>query len=268
MILVNGETGSAISALDRGLAYGDGVFRTLTAHGGPLHWRRHYTKLARDCARLAIECPMESVLEGDVKRVCEGIPNAIVKVIVTRGGGERGYRYGGLEPTRVVIATRRHEERGTDDEGIRTRLCRLRIAHQPALAGVKHLNRLENVLARAEWQDPQIAEGVLADSDMNVIGGTMSNLFVVNAGKLATPDLSRCGVAGVTRDRVIDAAAQHGLACEVRDIAVSELAQADELFVVNSVIGVRPVRRFEDRDFAPGPLTKTVRHWLAHDADA
>src|SRR5690606_11828021 len=118
--------------------------------------------------------------------------DAVAKVIVTRGSSRRGYapRAGG--PARRIVAAfpLPPVDAGQARDGIRVRRCRLVLSEQPRLAGAKTLNRLENVLARGEWDDAAIAEGLLCDGAGNVVEGTMSNLFVVAAGRVATPDLS------------------------------------------------------------------------------
>jgi 4-amino-4-deoxychorismate lyase len=135
------------------------------------------------------------------------------------------------------------------------------------LAGIKHLNRLENVLAAAEWNDAQlpdsgIAEGLLLDIDGNAIEGTRSNLFLVSQGELITPDLSRSGVAGVQRDRVITWSTQHNMPLQIRDVGLDEVLHADELFVVNSIIGLWPVRELEQRRWSDFPIAAQIRHSL------
>jgi 4-amino-4-deoxychorismate lyase len=265
MILVNGVPSEAVPANDRGLAYGDGVFRTLLVRAGVAqHWERHYRKLACDCSVLHLPCPPRALLEGELALVAAA-QDVVVKIIVTRGPGERGYRCApDVVPTRIVMTApippglARNRE-----EGIRVRRCRLELAEQPALAGVKHLNRLENVLARAEWADEATAEGLLCDREGRVIGGTMSNVFVVLRGELVTPSLERCGVAGVTRERVLDAALQQGMTCRIRDVTWSELAGADEIFVVNSVFGVCPVSQIDDDPRRIGPVVGHIQQWLA-----
>lgn len=269
MILVNGLARSDIPATDRGLAYGDGVFRTLRMRKGvPQHWRRHYAKLAHDCAVLRIPCAEAELLEQDMTAAREG-QDSTLKIIITRGPGQRGYGYtGGSETTRIVVGTAwREYPRAYGETGVKVRLCNIMLAHQPALAGVKHLNRLENVLARAEWNDPDIAEGILCDAHGNAICGTMTNLFVAKGGALVSPRLDRCGVAGVTRDRVIDAAARLGYACEVRNIPLSEVRTADELFVVNSLAGVWPIRELDGKLWTPGSMTRAVQDSLEQEAD-
>ena len=271
MILVNGVNHPVLSATDRGLAYGDGVFRTLAVHDGtPDHWQRQYAKLAHDCEVLGIACPDERLLEREVRSACEPGDGYVVRITVTRGEGARGYRYApASEPTRIVASAPAIQyPEAYREGGVKVRLCQIKLAHQPALAGVKHLNRLENVLARAEWSDADIAEGILCDGDGNVIGGTMTNLFIVLGGKLVTPELNRCGVAGVTRDRVLAIASRQGVACEVRVIASEELFSAEEIFLVNSLIGAWPVRAMEGRNWSAGAVTRSLQGWLARENDA
>jgi 4-amino-4-deoxychorismate lyase len=265
---VNGVESQSVPAADRGLTYGDGVFRTLLVRDGiPRQWDRQYRKLANDCAALSLKCPSQAVLAAELERLGEGAPNGVAKIIVTRGIGERGYRYDPLgDPTRILIASSSPPDREKHAaEGVQVHRCRLKLAHQPALAGIKHLNRLENVLARAEWQDTGIAEGVLCDVNGWVIGGTMTNIFAVHDDCLSTPDLTNCGVAGVTRDRVLEAARRNRLACRVRYVSWEDLIAADEVFLVNSVAGVWPVRQLEARTWRPGAIARSMQAWLEAD---
>lgn len=270
MILVNGEARSEISAMDRGLAYGDGVFRTFPArHGEPAHWRRHYAKLARDGAVLGLHVPAAVTLAAEVKSACRGQPECTVKIILTRGVGARGYRYpAGAETTRVVLTEPLLPPSPERRAGVAVRLCRLKLGHQPALAGLKHLNRLENVLARAEWSDPGIAEGLMCDTEGNVICGTMTNIFVAAGGVLATPRVDRCGVAGVTRDRVMEAAARAGYPCAVTTLTWSQVLGADEVFLVNSLAGIWPVRDLDGHPCSAGRVTRDLQRALECDDDS
>ncbi len=265
-MLINGAPAESLSAIDRGLAYGDGVFRTLRAvDGQPLHWLRHYAKLHGDCDALRLPCPADAVLLAEARKCAAGYAHASVKIMVTRGSGARGYALPRpCTPTRIVIAEARAPLPQTN-RGVALHLCRLRLAHQPALAGIKHLNRLENVLARAEWNNPAFAEGLLLDPDGLAIGGTMSNLFIVEAGALITPELSRCGVAGVTRARVVDWAQQAGVACRVEPVPLQRALDADEAFLVNSLIGLWPVAALADKSWTSGALTRRVAQWLKAD---
>jgi 4-amino-4-deoxychorismate lyase len=265
MILVNGAAADSVAATDRGLAYGDGVFRTLLSkRGKPIAWARHYRKLARDCAALELECPSEELLARELARALDPAGAQVAKIIVTRGSGERGYAPPREpSPTRIVMTGPVPEYPGEFSRaGVEVAICRTRYAFQPRLAGVKHLNRLENVLARAEWSDPAVPEGLVMDDDGQIIGGTHSNLFLVEAGVLVTPGLTRCGVAGVTRERVMEAAAAQGIACREESVSQARLLGAEAALLVNSVVGVWPIRACAGRRWAPGDWASRVREWL------
>lgn len=269
-MLVNGKHGDSISIHDRGLLYGDGAFRSFRAlQGKPLHWPLHYQKLQHDCVVLGIACPDFNLLSAELNDLLLDHPNGVAKLIVTRGQGKRGYAPpADAEPTHIWdVSSRPAYPEDWSEHGVRARFCQMRLSEQPRLAGVKHLNRLENVLAAAEWSntepsDADVAEGLLMDAAGNVIEGIRTNLFLVSRGKLMTPDLSRCGVAGVQRDRVIAWAAQYGLPLQVRNVGLGEAMDADELFVVNSVIGVWPIRELDQRRWSGFPITSKIRHEL------
>ncbi len=265
MVLVNGSPTESIRVFDRGLTYGDGVFRTLPVRAGrPLCWQLHYDKLGADCAALGIESPPEQCLTEEVGRVIEASPDCVLKIIVTRGEGVRGYAVSpGAEPTRILTTgpLPQHPASWFDD-GIKMHLCSTRLAIQPRLAGIKHLNRLENVLARREWTDPAIAEGLLLDMDGNVIEGTMSNLLILQGTTLLTPDLGRCGVAGVQRARIMALAGELGLTAKVENLSLAELHEADEVVLCNSVIGAWQVRELAGKMWRSGSLATRLRKLL------
>jgi len=264
-VLVDGEPDGRVSPLDRGLAFGDGVFRTLRiASGRPLNWARHYARLRADCVLLGLPVPSESVLRRELAQVAPD--DAIAKVIITRGAGGRGYAPAATRPTRVVAAFHAapHPPQLARD-GVRVKRCEMVLSEQPWLAGAKTLNRLENVLARAEWDDAAIHEGLLCDAKGHVIEGTMSNVFLVRDGVVTTPALHRCGVVGAQRERVLELLDARGILCEVRDVPFDELARAHEIFLTNSVIGVWPVARLEDRAIAVGPLARSVQQAIEED---
>ncbi len=267
-MLVNGVLSDSIGADDRGLAYGDGIFRTMRVSGGKvLHWPRHYRKLQQDCAGLLLPCPEQRGLEAELDQLIAGQAEGIAKIVITRGRGARGYAPPvEATPTRIlslspcpVFPERCYVE------GIKVQVCALRLAHQPRLAGIKHLNRLENVLAALEWRDTNAEEGLLLDAEDNVIEGTRSNLFMARDGALITPDLSRCGVAGMQRERVMEWAATHGVTCRIEAFGLTDLLAAEEVFVVNSTIGLWPVHALLDRVWTRHPLSMQIQDWLNHE---
>ncbi len=259
--LVNGLEATVVDVTDRGFSYGDGLFETLAVHDGrPLLWERHMARLREGCERLTIAAPDVSVLEHEAQRLCEGLARAVFKVIVTRGSGGRGYcPAGGSAPTRVTAVSPwpQYPQRYFSD-GVALRVCRTRLAVGGALAGLKHLNRLEQVLARGEWDGTDIAEGLMLDSEDRIIEGTMTNVFLVQKGVLTTPDVHRAGVAGVMRGLIMDMAKQSGITCAVRDISLQALDHADEVFVCNSLIGLWPVRCVDHWVFDTGPVTRRI----------
>lgn len=260
-MLVNGAPGHTLAALDRGLAYGDGLFETIRFVQGrsPL-WPRHMQRLRDGAARLRLPAPDVLQLESEAAAVSQGMEHAVVRITVTRGVGERGYAPPASPvPTRVVAAFDAPPMAGPAyRDGIRVRWCETRLAAQPRLAGIKHLNRLEQVLARAEWSDAAIAEGLMLDLDGNVVSATMANLFAVVDGELSTPRLDRCGVAGVARAEVL---ATHPDA-RVANLSVDALRRATEVFLSSSVRGILPVQAVGDTVYGPGPVTRALqRHW-------
>lgn len=265
-MLVNGAPGNLISIRDRGLLYGDGVFRTLLVrHGRAQHWLLHYQKIRHDCTALGLVCPDYDLLSAELAGLAVEHSDAVFKLIVTRGQTVRGYapvpeapptHIWDVAPLPVYPDTR---------PGVTLGLCRVRLGHQPRLAGIKHLNRLENVLAAAECADAD--EGLLLDSDGLVIEGVRSNVFLVSGGRLITADLSRCGVAGIQRDRVIACAENLGISIEVRDVDLDELRAADELFLTNSVFGLWSVAQFEARRWMDFGVAERIRAALASESD-
>ncbi|OAL57750.1 MULTISPECIES: aminodeoxychorismate lyase [unclassified Halomonas] len=224
---------------DRGLAYGDGLFETVLLYAGaPVLWRYHMARLTEGCDRLGIPLPSQEALDA----TWQGDPRAefeVLKLILTRGSGGRGY----AQPEQMVprLLSRRTPFQPSVERwqsGVTIRICDLRLARQPRLAGIKHLNRLENVLARQEWNDAAIAEGVLADSEDLVVEATSMNIFWHQAGQVLTPTLDQCGVAGTLRAALLE---QGGVVQAT--LSLHQLADVERLWVANSVQGVWPVTK-------------------------
>ena len=250
--LVNGMPGAAISIHDRGLQFGDGVFETIAVRSGKLLCRdAHFTRLETGCRQLSINCPDRNLLEREADRLCESLPSAVLKIIITRGAGGRGYQAPENTPANRILSVHQRPVYPSNyyRDGIDSHVCSRRISHQPELAGIKHLNRLEQVLLRREVTAARYPEGVVLDPDNNVVEGSMSNIFMVKNAELITPDLSRCGVAGVIRKSIIELDKAAGRETGIRTIAREELFEADEVFYCNSVIGIWPVRRIGDKAF-------------------
>lgn len=267
-LLINGRADGGLEAADRGLAYGDGLFETLALRAGrPLNWSRHWARLARGCERLRLPLPERGLVEAEIDRLAGGVERGVLKLILTRGPGGRGYRLPeSPHPTRLLSLHPwpDYPERWRRD-GVALRICRTRLGLNPALAGLKHLNRLEQVLARAEWAD-EVQEGLMLDVRGRVICGTMSNLFVLKGGRLLTPRLNEAGVEGVTRERILALAPRLGLETEVVPLSLPALYGAEGLFVCNSLIGLWPVRRLEGKAFRIPPMVRRLEEALSAEA--
>ncbi len=261
--LINGSFHGAISAQDRGFAYGDGVFRTIkVVNGLPEHWPMHYQTLVRDCGALGIVCPSAETFINDFEQLATVDEAAsVVKIIVTRGEGERGYKPPSITtPLRVMVKT--SFPNYPDEyfaEGVHLHLCDTRISHQPKLAGIKHLNRLENVLARMEWHDPDLAEGLMLDIDGNVIECTAANIFARFDDTLVTPILNKCGVEGITRQRILSHAGNLKLKTKTEEMQLERLLTADEVLICNSLFGVWQVRQLAEKKWLKQTLANQLR---------
>jgi len=275
-ILIDGQPvgppGCALSVLDRGLHYGDGLFETIACEGGrPRLIGRHLQRLASGCQRLGFIPGDDAALAREVRGLAAGTSRAIVKLLLTRGVSlTRGYAPTGHERT-VRIALRYAwpaPDAQQAGQGVRVRRATLRLGENPALAGIKHCNRLEQVLARRESTDPGIAEALMFSSSGALVSGTMSNVFLVRESKVSTPRIDRCGVAGVMRGLVLEIAAAAGISAEERRLDAADLAAAEELFLTNALTGIRPVRELDGLSLAVGPVTRDLQsRLLGHLAD-
>lgn len=254
----------ALDPADRGLAYGDGLFETLRVSAGRLPWwDAHLARLANGARRLGLPMPDTAWLAGEASALLANAPaESVLKLVLTRGSGGRGYSAPDAPVPTVLLSA--HALPAPFDSPLSLRWCETRLALQPRLAGLKHLNRLEQVLARAEWRDPAIHEGLMLDAGGRVTCATAANVFALVGGRWLTPALHEAGVAGIARGWVL-ANAPGAAEAELRP---ADIEAAEALFLCNAVRGILPVGRLGQHAWAPHPALEDLRRRLRRDVPA
>lgn len=264
MILINGEQRNTLDITDRGLHYGDGLFETIEVNDRrPVFLKQHLARLKSGCQILKIPYPEEALLLDEITQLSKINEQGVIKLILTRGSGGRGYRQPDvLQPTRI-IALHNHPKypESYKIQGVLARFCKTRLGLNPLLAGLKHNNRLEQVLARAEWQD-EFQEGLMFNLNNHVIEGTMSNVFVIKEQIVYTPEISVSGIKGVMRQLILMLARKNHISVQESLLTADFVLNADELFVSNSVIGIWPIRGLENRCYPVGVMTQKIMSLL------
>ena len=248
----------AVLAEGRGVGYGDGIFETMRAIGGSIPWwPGHRARLALGAARLRIVLPSPECIDSELHDWLSLHRDAVIKLIVTRGSGGRGYTpMPQAPPVWMLIASSLPPP--LRPGGLVRRWCDTRLSRQPLLAGIKHCNRLEQILARTEWSDADIDDGLMRDTEGDVVAATAANLFVLREGHWWTPPLDHCGIAGVCRSWALRA-----FAAGARRLTAEEVETADAVVLCNAVRGILPVARLGDRVWAPHPAVDDARRRLA-----
>jgi 4-amino-4-deoxychorismate lyase len=259
-MLVNGKQQDTIAIMDRGFQYGDGLFETIEIRENtPIFLQQHLQRLNQDSQRLHLPKIDLDVLHSEIHQLCENAGNAVLKIIITRGTGGRGYRQPDeIQPPRILsLHPFPDYPKSFYTNGIVARICNTRLGLNPTLAGIKHLNRLEQVMARAEWNDNAIHEGIMLDFNGRVIEGTMTNLFYAKNNQLFTAFLNLCGIKGILRGWIFEQ-----IPVIEHDFFIENLFNADEIFVCNSVMGICSVRQIENQDFRIGNITRKLQFML------
>ncbi len=270
VIWINGEAAGRLSPLDRGLHFGDGIFETIACPASRPRWLRlHLERLALGCARLGLPTPGPARLQRAVEQAAAEGGRCLVKLLLTRGPAiQRGYAWGGESGSWLVIRYPwPHEDPALGSSGVRVRTAATRLGENPALAGLKHCNRLEQILARNEDRSAQTDEALMLSHSGKLVSGTMTNVFLVDgpaqSPRLRTPEVSLCGVAGIMRRVVLGEAAAEGIPTTECVLWPRDLEAATEVFLTNARIGIWPVRALDGRPLAPGPVTRRLQARLA-----
>lgn len=269
MMLIDGQPGTSLPAADRGLNYGDGLFETMRVHAGRV-WllQRHLARLCAGCDRIGLPYPGTETLAQDINRLLAAAPEeAVLRLVLTRGDGGRGYAPPAGATGRRIVSL--HALPPPTDR-LAVGVCRTRLGSSTALAGLKHLGRLEQVLAAAEAAAAGWDEGLVLDQDDLVVEATRHNLFYLRRGRILTPPIRGAGVAGVMRALVLETMEQHGFAGGETCLRYDELDEVEEMFFCNAVTGVRAVTSLAGRELAPAralpqllePLKEAGVAWL------
>ena len=267
--LINGVTSEFIDVTDRGLSYGDGLFETLLYKDGMCQcWDMHLIRMKAGADKLNIAFPGAPCFLDDVSRLVKSAKsqNLIIKLMLTRGPDDRGYGVKEKSSPNRITSIHPYHAIAELTRGIKAIICKQTVSTNSGLAGIKHLNRLENVIARNEWRD-EYHEGIMLDDDNNVIEGTMSNLFIIKENQLFTPDLSRSGVSGIMRQNILNIANKENMSVTVKPLSLDELFDADACFVSNSIIGIWPILSLDCADhvtvnYAQGDISQRLQEKL------
>ena len=259
--LVNGAVADSIPLGDRGLSFGDSVFTTMKVLSGKIELlEAHLLRLIRDSQALHFPSMSSELIRADLRALpIEEMDSGTIRFTLTRGSGPRGYKIPDQAEPRRIAQWFPGSASKPPESGINLRVCTTRLSSQPLTAGLKHGNRLEQVLARSEWDDREVFEGLMLDQGNRIIEGTCSNFFIIDKQRLITPKLMDCGVKGVMRDLVIKVAQALGFAVEQADLTLDSLATMNSGFICNALIGIVPVVRLEKKDWVRSPLFTTLQ---------
>lgn len=259
--LVDGKPASTVDLQDRGLQFGDGVFETMRLRNGrPLLWQLHWDRLQRGLHALRITSPAEEDCLKDLKSVAPH-GECIGKLVVTRGSSPRGYAIPCSVPSRRMVwsGPPMPEEKGGGNASLRVGICQSPI-HPSPLPGTKHLNRIENVLARMEWK-ADWEEGLLHAPGRGLVSGTASNLFLIDGETLITPPVSRFGIAGTRRRWLLECAHLVGIPVREEYIRIQRLRAIGSCWLTSTVLGIRSAQLVGTKN--PGPETVgPIGYWL------
>jgi len=278
--LINGVATDYLSVDDRAIHYGDGLFETILYQNRQLYfWPQHYLRLKQSADKIKLTCPDESSLLGDIENLLSEVEDEhayAIKIIITRGSGQRGYQFP-KKPTVTRVITISPIE--IDYSSILSRkllsgdlaICEQQVSINENLAGLKHLNRLENVLARNESSiinNSNIVDGLMINANQHVIECTMSNIFFVKDKILYTPKLNLSGVQGVMRDAIIATAINKNIDVSISDMTTEMIKGMDEAFITNSLIGMKVVNHLADTSFTRQNVTEDIFNTLLENKDS
>jgi 4-amino-4-deoxychorismate lyase len=238
-----------ISPFDRAFQFGDGIFRTFVVDNKKvLHWKYHYQKIVEDCFALKITPPKEKDLLTDIDTLFKSKEKSVGKFIISRGNSERGYKFNeGITHNRFLIKTNMPNiPKEYFEHGVNLFVCKQKL-YPSILSGIKHLNRLENIMARQEWKGDDYADGILLDQNGYVIECISSNIFMRIGKTIFTPKINQVGVKGVTRGLIIKISKKLGFKINETSFKLNKLLDGEEVFITNSLFGVLQVKKIKKK---------------------
>ena len=248
---------------DRGLHYGDGLFETMLLRAGKIrHWQAHYQRLNASARRLHIDCPKRDWLEENLRPFFCLNQDLVIKIILTRGSEGRALDIPAKQKPNVYLLHYPYAV-SPKNQCISAFFSSITLSENSKLAGIKHLNRLDYVMAAHELgENPNFNEAILCDQQGHVIEGIIHNLFFIVDGRILTPDLTRCGVEGIARAIILKHIQRDGLKINIGRFTKEQLGEASECFMCNSVQGIRPVVQIENKALEIGPRTRQLQQSL------
>ncbi len=270
--LINGKFSNTVSVLDRGLSYGDGLFETMSwiyikdrNRIGVEFWKRHLERIKKSCFLTKIKMPSISLLNNYKKTILQksinnGLQGGILKILITRGVGGRGYKFEKeISPTVIFLSFPMVKlDQGFLKKGVNVRFCKSPIFINSQLAGLKHLNRMDSVMARSEWEDQKYFEGILLDDSDNIIDGTMTNIFFSKNNILYTPLIGKSGINGIMRQVVIEKSSLFFDKVREINIKKNSIESFDEMFLTNSLIKIISVKKLLKKNFKKSESTRKL----------
>jgi 4-amino-4-deoxychorismate lyase len=266
MFLVNGSFATTISVQDRGLTLGDGFFTTLYLNNQqPALWSFHVARLREGCARLKLPLPDVDLLYEQCCQLASDYNEACGKIIITRGTGGRGYSPQGCETPTVIVSVHPYPAHYHDWQrnGISLGVAEQQLGCQPMLAGLKTLNRLEQVLLKNELDERGIPEAIVLDWQDHVVETVTANLFWRKGEQIFTPDLKLSGVCGVMRAFVIQQLTNWRYTVTPVSTGLAAVLDADEVWITNALMGVVPVTGIKDVKYQDHCFVKRLQNALA-----
>lgn len=256
--IINGKEQSNISIFNRNFQYGDGLFETCVVKNNQiLFWEKHLSRLDIGCRKLKIKNIEEEIWLKDIKKALSltSKKNCVLKLILSRGNSQRGYSYpDDILPVRVVIVSEMKNVQAK--ESFSLEYASSGYHSNPNLAGIKHCNRIEQILARSSLKRD---EAIMLDENQNIISVTQGNIYFIFGQSLVTPKLDRCGVIGSRRSLILELAESIELNVEQGNVSMNDAKKADEAFISNSIMGIQSVNSIEEYQLPKKMITEQIK---------